>query len=148
MVECVCGVKVGQEQAGAESRHSACAVSFLRSTLVQPAAAAQATLPHTLLPVPAPNQQHPHPPTPTPPSYTHYMSTFSSYLSSYSSGAMNSGVPITLRGADMPFSMVANPRSPILSSPAAPFTNMLSHLRSLVGFVGVFVGVLWCVVGR
>lgn len=49
----------------------------------------------------------------------------------HSSGAMNSGVPMTLRGADMPRSRVANPRSPIFSSPDAPFTKMLSHLRSL-----------------
>mmetsp|Transcript_3161 Transcript_3161/g.5420 ORF Transcript_3161/g.5420 Transcript_3161/m.5420 type:complete len:200 (-) Transcript_3161:417-1016(-) len=59
-----------------------------------------------------------------------YTSTFSLYFSSYSSGAMNSGVPRTLCGVVRPRQSVARPRSPILMTPLAPFTNMLSHLRS------------------
>ena len=42
-----------------------------------------------------------------------YTSTFSSYCSSYSSGAINSGVPSTLCGVVRPRQSVARPRSPI-----------------------------------
>ena len=48
-----------------------------------------------------------------------YTSTRSSYSSSYSSGAMNSGVPSTLCGAVRDRSMVASPRSPIFTTPSA-----------------------------
>ena len=48
-----------------------------------------------------------------------YTSTRSSYSSSYSSGAMNSGVPSTLCGAVRERSMVASPRSPIFTTPSA-----------------------------
>nr|GMD43271.1 hypothetical protein Iba_chr10cCG3660 [Ipomoea batatas] len=58
-----------------------------------------------------------------------YMSTSSSYSSSYNSGAMNSGLPMTLWAWD-PRSMAAKPKSPILTWARCPLTKMLSHLRS------------------
>eukprot|EP00953_Heterococcus_sp_UTEX-ZZ885_P027696 14829-Heterococcus_DN1.PRE.1 len=57
--------------------------------------------------------------------------TFSLYDSSYSSGAMNSGVPSTLIVLSVRVLLVDRPRSPILMSPVWPLMKMLSHLRSL-----------------
>ena len=58
-----------------------------------------------------------------------YTSTDSSYISSYISGAINSGVPITLLACDL-FFRVASPKSPIFTLPVVPVMKMLSHFRS------------------
>mmetsp|Transcript_12386 Transcript_12386/g.33789 ORF Transcript_12386/g.33789 Transcript_12386/m.33789 type:complete len:242 (-) Transcript_12386:389-1114(-) len=59
-----------------------------------------------------------------------YTSTFSVYCSSYNSGAINSGVPMTLIAALKPARKVAKPRSPILIVPLVPLMKILSDLRS------------------
>lgn len=51
---------------------------------------------------------------------------FKHFLLSYSSGDINSGVPITLLAYDFVFS-VARPRSPILTDPFVPVIKILSH---------------------